>query len=144
MASKSIVYGTLILAATLGIAFRTIYLMNYPLEDPTVSKRLPLTFFFTQIKIINKYMLFWPLTQIVVFYITLLATAKSELDKKIVQSYTKKVVVKWFLSYFLFLIYFYGFMFMTGSGKADFDPSGHLTCAMVAQNQYLMPLLFFI
>ena len=55
----------------------------------------------------------------------------------------KEVISKWILSYCLFKVYFEFFAYLSGTKPGDFDPSGHLTCGIIAIANW-MTLLSFI
>ena len=75
-------------------------------------------------------MLTWPIILMIgVFFLQ-----ESNLNKK---SLLKDVISKWIASYFTFLIYFYGYGALSGTGREDFDPSGHVTASIVSLCQYL-------
>ena len=82
-----------------------------------------------QIRLINAAMLFWSLGFIVIFGAAQLAMG---LGMARVKEYFKSVFARWLLGYGLFLIFYYGFVILSGSGEADFDPSGHFACCLLA------------
>ena len=100
-------------------------------------KRLSWRFPVMQIAFINQWMLFWPALLIVVYALPLMSTHK-------IWTYIREVVAKWILAYTLFMVFYLGFGYISGTREADFDPSGHMACALAAQGSYFSPYLFFV
>ena len=82
-------------------------------------------------------MLFWPLALILACLVPLITTHE-------IWAYVRKVITKWVLSYALFMIFYLGFGYVSGTKEADFDPSGHMACALAAQLNYFATYLFFV
>ena len=51
---------------------------------------------------------------------------------QVVSDYGKDVLLRWGISYVLFMIYYYYWATFSGTKEEDFDPSGHITCALIA------------
>lgn len=118
---------------------RTIYL-SYNQDEfkgHPDKKRLDWRFPVMQIAIINKWMLFWPLALIVSCLVPIITTHE-------IWTYVRQVITKWILSYALFMIFYLGFGYVSGTKEADFDPSGHMACALAAQLNYFATYLFFV
>jgi hypothetical protein len=90
-------------------------------------------------------MLLWPLIGILVLYRKQLGrnvVVTSENTKWYKASIEKELLCKWILGYFLFQCYFSLFAYLSGTKLGDFDPSGHLTCSLLACNLWLSILHF--
>ena len=131
--------GPIIAVALLAMTLRVIYIfMTDEFEGNPLKKRLDWRFPFMQIKIINMWMLFWPLT----FAIGVLAYLYLQNLTKVAKDFFKDVLVRWLTSYCLFMIYYYYWSYASGTQESDFDPSGHVTCSLVAQSCFMATHLF--
>lgn len=90
-------------------------------------------------------MLVWPFIGIIILYFRPLG--KNVVDTKGTKKFYrtqlyKYIVSKWFLGYFLFQFYFSIFAALSGTKLGDFDPSGHLTCGLLAGDLWISMLHF--
>ena len=108
--------------------------MEYP-----GKKRLNMRFAFTQLPFINRYMLFWSLVG------TLLACLLHRFTaaKKTPLLANWEAFTRWLLQYGLFMVFYMSFNVISGSKETDFDPSGHLTCSLLAQAGHASYYLLF-
>lgn len=90
-------------------------------------------------------MLLWPLFGILALLmqkwdrqIIPLAAVQTAFRKQV----ARRLISKWALSYALFTLYFYMFAKLSGTKQGDFDPSGHLTCGLLASALWLSIPLF--
>ena len=127
-------YGTLTAVGALAILCRLVYLSWYPNELDAFpgKKRLDLRFAFTQIKLINRWMLVWPLVGCVLTGASLLVLVEETKRSALVKSFIRDVLIRWLLSYGLFMVFYVSFTTISGGREVDFDPSGHFTCGLVA------------
>ena len=128
-------YGTLTAVGAIAMLCRLVYLWWYPNELDAFpgKKRLDLRFVFTQIKMINRWMLVWPLVGCVLTGASLLVLVDETKRRVFLKSYIRDVLIRWLLSYGLFMTFYLSFTTISGSREVDFDPSGHFACSLVAQ-----------
>ena len=150
-------YGTITAVMALSIVSRIAYIWLNEAEfreDP-LKKCLNWRFTFMEIHFIHAYKLLWPLAIILVvlsFCLThdlitgLLRVYTTDIEKGnrlgLTSVYLKEVLARWTLSYFLFLGFYHGFARISGTGEADFDPSGHYACYIVEQANHASYYLF--
>lgn len=90
-------------------------------------------------------MLAWPIFGIIILYFRPLGknVVDVKANKKLYRSQLyKHILSKWFLGYFLFQCYFTIFAALSGTKLGDFDPSGHLTCGLLAGDLWISMLHF--
>ena len=135
------VCGTITVVLAFAILCRTayIFLNEAEFKDYPGKKRLDWRFPFTQIRLINNAMLFWSLGIIFVFLVAQFAMG---LGMGRIKEYIGDVCMRWLLAYGFFLIFYYSFCVLSGTTEADFDPSGHFACSLVAQANHASYYLF--
>ena len=84
-------------------------------------------------------MLFWSLGIIFVFLVAQFAMG---LGMGRIKEYIGDVCMRWLLAYGFFLIFYYSFCVLSGTTEADFDPSGHFACSLVAQANHASYYIF--
>ena len=82
-------------------------------------------------------MLFWPLVTATAIYFVFLTDSA-----KLIKDFTRDVMVKWTAAYVLFMIFYLYWKHASGSKEADFDPSGHIACCLIAQGAHMRAYLF--
>lgn len=98
---------------------------------------------FTGFRFLDRYMLLWPL-------LAGISAVFIKWDRRRVQTTETKRVFhlcllrdffsRWMLSYILFGVFFHMFANLSGTKQGDFDPSGHLTCGLLASACWLQLL----
>ena len=112
-------------------------------EGKPDKKRLDWRFFFMQIPLINRQMLFWSLSFVTIFgvahfLIDKLSSKQNQRNSGATywqrggKDYVCDVMARWLLGYGLFLVFYYSFYYLSGTKEADFDPSGHFACSILA------------
>lgn len=90
-------------------------------------------------------MLAWPFFGIIILYYRPLGrnVVGTQSQRKYYRSQLfKHILSKWVLGYFLFQCYFSIFAYLSGTKLGDFDPSGHLTCGLLACDLWISMLHF--